>query len=32
VTIGGFGTVGSSYPQFLADLESLGGRWEVTDG
>lgn len=31
VTIGGFATVGSSYPQFLHDLELLGGHWEALD-
>ena len=31
VTISGFATVGSSYPQFLADLEALGGRWGTID-
>lgn len=32
VTIDGFRTVGSSYPGFLTDLESLGGRAESVDG
>ena len=32
VTIGGFATVGSSYPRFLTDLADLGGSWETTDG
>jgi 3-phosphoshikimate 1-carboxyvinyltransferase len=29
VEVQGFATVASSYPDFLADLEALGGRWEV---
>ncbi|MGH3440623.1 MAG: 3-phosphoshikimate 1-carboxyvinyltransferase, partial [Nitriliruptorales bacterium] len=31
VEIRGFASVGTSYPSFLADLERLGGRFEVLD-